>query len=199
MLNKYITFLFLFAFNALSAQILEANSRPYRFDIDKYIYLEANSASYKFNVITALELLDLKMNEKLRSLNLTRENAAKSLSKDELNSLKEEVVQEVGNICINTRIPKFYFLPEELAFRLKISDFQDIKLNIPIEEIESFKLNFDVFTYTDGKYLFTEDEVFVIQEMKIHDPKSNRTYLYSNANLDAFVGNTFDFNFSKTD
>lgn len=185
MKNSLLTIIFLSWFGGVYAQQFEANSRPYRFYIDKILNFEGQSAPKAFTIKDNRKRIVAKLEEHIakwyevegKKLN------AKAFERgilEELERIQPFVIQEIGIEMLDRCQPSYYFIPEELKFEIYFNGFESIEISVPIAEVEDFKQNFNRLTYSDHEITYNEFDRFVINNLHLTDPQNEVTYSYQN-------------------
>ena len=177
--------------------MIEAESRPYRYDIDKMLSIEGKS-NVKSSYLESYRIqIENRMKEEITVWN--REKGEKyKLESDydnklvaELEKIQPNIIQEVGSQALNKSKANYLFIPEELMFEISFYQFHPFKIEVPIDEIEDFKSNFSKVEFRKEVLLFSESDQFVFNEVEVYNPVSGASYLYKSSDSENMPPPTF--------
>ncbi len=164
--------------------MIEAESRPYRFQIDKMINFESSSDQYAFKILPfktrIVEKLEFEIEswyEEIGSQYRDEDNFEEKV-REQIEILKPLVINSVGVEMMSKSTPELYFIAEELKFEIHFSGFEPFEVEVPISQIETFKEHFNRIKYDGQQITFNELEKFVVEEISIYDPVSDAIYAY---------------------
>ena len=205
MQNKYIIVLFLAFGVQAKAQMIEAESRPYRFDIDKSLEYEDVSPPMAFNIIPTKVLIRDRIETEVskwygkEGYKYGDTEEFEILIKEKITEIQPAVFQEVGmNLFEHTR-PEWFFLQGSLEFEIRMNGFKAFLIGIPLNEVESFKLHFDKLEFSKQKFTYSEEGQFVITYIQIFNPDNGRKYIFYNTAEESIVAPSFSISFSDLD
>lgn len=191
MRNKLLIIYFLCSEQGFT-QIIEAESRPNRYDIDRYNQTEGKSKKYSFEMESIFKSIESKIDKEMKDW-LQNQNNLSSTSIESVDlknakylEIRHKVVQEVGQNSFNSRTPNFLFHPDKLLFEIILDDFKSFFIEVSSSEIEDFKINFNKLQYTNQQYLYNDEKKFVLTSVTLFNPGTNNTYHYTDANVNNY-------------
>jgi hypothetical protein len=182
---------------SLHSQMIESNSRPYRFNIEQMLTLESSSIPIGFDIepfrtkiVDQLEIEialwydqigykfadDANFEEKLRA---------------EVEVIQPGIIHAVGIEAMSKSTPQLYFIPEELKFEIYFNGFEPFEIEVPMAQVEDFKENFSRIKFVDQQITYNELDHFVITEINVYDPVSDAIYAYQRYDSDVLQAPVF--------
>jgi hypothetical protein len=205
MLRNLFIGVFLLTLRPCLAQMIEANSRPYRFNIDKVLAIESTSEKKAFEIQPYRTQIRNAMEKEIWSWLDQRNNKLSdtaALEKEFLHQLEviqPEIINRVGISGMASTTPSIFFIPEKLAFEMHFQGFEPFLVEVPINEIEGFKKNYLKFTFKDQKITFNEADQFVVLELIVYDPTKRISYPYKSSLSDSITSPSFTISMPQLD
>lgn len=195
MRSKLLLILFFFS-QTNFAQIIEAESRPYRYDIDRYDQVEGKSERYSFEIESIFGSIKNKIKKELDDWIQNHVSSDNTGSENIINAkyieIRNNVVTEVGQSSFNSRTPNFLFHPEKLLFEIIINEFKPFFIEVASNEIEEFKVNFNKFQFSDQQFLYNDEKLLVLTRVTLQNPVTKKKYHYSDSNLNNYTWYPFN-------
>lgn len=177
-------------------QIIEAESRPYRFDIDRYDQVEGKSERDSFEIESIFSSIKNKIKNELDDWIKNYVSPDNARNEDIINAkyieIRNNVVTEVGQNSFNSRTPNFLFHPEKHLFEIIINDFKPFFIEVASNEIEEFKVNFNEFQFSDQQFLYNDEKLFVLTVVTLQNPVTKKKHQYTDSNLNNYTWYPFN-------
>ncbi len=88
---------------------------------------------------------------------------------------------------------------DQQSFKIKIDNFQEIYVQVPLEEADDFDNNFNIgLKYLKAK-MAIKDSSYVLLYVEIENPKNNKKYIYKNKEKYKLDINKIGFHFESTE
>ena len=203
--NVYIIIICLALNISVFGQLLEAESRPYRFSIDMMLEIEAKTESQSFDILPYKVQISLILEEQLAKW--FGNNPHGDIDVDNLDELvafivkksSPEAIQIIGLKAFeNTRTHSF-FIEESLQFEIQLNEFKPFKISIPLAEVESFQNNFEKIQFSNQKFTMNENDQFVITYIHIYNPENEKKYIFYNTEDGTVQAPSFSVSLPKVD
>lgn len=201
MLNRVFILVFLSVQLTLSAQMIESESRPYSFDIDKILEYQGRSASSSYDIVhPRVKIRDVLQKElsswfRNEGQNLEDDDRFQQQFNTKINDIQPLVIQEVGLSSFQSCTPVCFFNQSTLQFEVQLDGFRPFNIGIPLAEVESFRNHFDKLQFSDQKIAFNELDQFVITYVHIFNPDNGKKYIFYNSEDETIHAPTFSISF----
>ncbi|MEQ8323295.1 MAG: hypothetical protein RH916_01315 [Vicingaceae bacterium] len=185
--------------------MIESESRPYRFEIEKLMAYEDVSVPILLEILPSKVKIRNNLENRLKNYFDTHGNTIESdleferAIEQKILEFKPLVVQEVGLDLLNNSIPEWYFEQGWLRFKIRVSGFRPFYIETPLNEIEAFKANFDKISFSNVQLFLNDDDEFVIDHIEVYEPSGRRTYTYERAPGEIIKEASFSISFTRAD
>ena len=205
MLNKLLSIFFVLSSTLSLAQMIEAESIPHRFEIDKSLEYEGESESKPFKIVQPKLLIRNIIEKELTSWygkeGYKLEGSPEfdlEVSK-KVKKIQPRIIQEVGLEMFEHNIPDWYFVQGSLQFEISLSGFKPFMISIPLAEVESFKNHFDKLNFSQQQFAYNEEDEFVVTYLHIYNPDNGKKYIFYNTQDESVKAPTFSISFNDID
>lgn len=205
MKNSLVISFLLFTSIDTKSQILEAVSVPYRFEIDHVHEYEDVSPSYGYAIAPYKFEIRNRIEDYLKSwfesegFLKSNEPEYNELLKSKIEEFRPLAIQEVGEEALNHSEKWCLFLAENLEFQVYITGFKPFLIDIPLIDVESFRLNIEALDFQDSRISFNRDGEFVIRYLEIYNPINGKKYYFHNNREATVQVPSFNINLPATD
>lgn len=188
MKNSLLVLLLLTGLESLS-QVIEAESRPYQFEIDKILKIEGNTPPAHFDIQPYRKKI---RSELVKQMIIWHNESGKNIRDEisyeeelirQLEVVQPSVIKRVGIIAMDRTKAELFLIEEDLRIEIRLEGFEAFRIDVPVNEIEDFKQHFTKLRFEEREITFNQEDNFVITSLKIEDPVSHRSYYYQSDSL----------------
>ena len=203
--SSYILLFCSFIHLNVFGQLIEAESRSYRFKIDMMMELESKSITKAFHILPyKVQISNILESELAGWYNENEISTSEKVIVDELvvgkvDEFLPKAIQEVGTQAMGKSVKRCFFIEKSLQFEIQILEFKSFKIGIPLAEVESFKNNFNSIEYSNQQIALNDNHEFVVTYLHIYNPTNRKKYIFYNTEDKSVQAPSFSISLPKTD
>ena len=185
-MNKLILIMLLVSGLRAKAQMLESESRPYRFSIDHSKEYSDESGRYSFKITPYRNYIRDRLEKEITKW---FEEEGKQLYNDptyderliqQIEKVKPIIIHDLGMDVIKNCKSTCYLISQTLEMEVQFTDFRPFRIGVPLVDMESFHNDFHKMIFENQRITFNDRDEFVFTYVEIYNPVNGKKYFFHN-------------------